>query len=826
MLVRNAVLAALFAVAPLSPALAQWSGSGTRFRADKLGIAQPDETGSTTDEDRRREDGHRHRHRDARITILQTTDLHHHANGADHLGLDVDPLNGTSITGSYARIAAYVHHVRATTEHPVVLVDSGDWTMGTFYDLTLGQQPLALYFLKLLHYDCVTLGNHEFDYTPRGLAQILGAAESSFAFRTPIVASNMDLGGDADLAPFVGEGKAIQAIRVKELPNGIRVGFIGLMGRAAALAAPASSPVSFADPSSHYAVIQGLVSKLRNVERVHVVIALSHSGTDVTGNSGEDVELAKHVAGIDVIASGHTHTPLASAHTVLNGTWSTQIIDAGAFGTNVARIDLTYHSSTKTTTLDASSNAAMTDAELTAIDPHLVRNPEITAIVNATDHQLNQELGPFFSQAFPDYDPASLGKGIYHPVAFAAQDMVSNAINPVLSPNGLGNLAADSVRSVPNAIIAQTLVAVGGNPANLPGYDFTPFQAAVVATGVLRGKLQAGVPLTFADIYNVLPLGISPDSSQALPVGYPLVSAYLELADVKKVCALQLVAQTNLAGSDYYLNLSGLQYGLKTTEGYVYFKFATAAAVLQVTSEKAAGGSSPALQALGALSSLATDNGAALLAAFASGNPYAAAMVNLNDVTPTNAQIAVNLLTLGQVAAAAAADSAGGTNTLSALVVSKAIAAIDTVGGFPAADGANTGTVTNLTGPARVRVAVDLYAVLLLGAVEAQFGTAITPYKSATGPDTLSAADLPGLLGNRIDAAPATTGTQELKEWMALLSYVGSGLGGSITSEYASTSNFTQFFSFGAAVKTRNATYPIASIGQLVATAASLIGGP
>ena len=67
---------------------------------------------------------------DAQITILQTTDLHHHANGADHVGLDVNPLTGTSVTGAYSRIASYVNYVRFTTRHPVVLVDSGDWTMG------------------------------------------------------------------------------------------------------------------------------------------------------------------------------------------------------------------------------------------------------------------------------------------------------------------------------------------------------------------------------------------------------------------------------------------------------------------------------------------------------------------------------------------------------------------------------------------------------------------------------------------------------------------------------------------------------------------------
>jgi 2',3'-cyclic-nucleotide 2'-phosphodiesterase (5'-nucleotidase family) len=142
--------------------------------------------------------------KDPKITILQTTDLHHHANGADHVGLDVDPDTGRGTVGSYARIASYITNVRFTAGHPVVLVDSGDWTMGTLYDLTLGGVPLALGFMKLMQYDCVTLGNHEFDYTSTGLARILAAAQKAFGFRTPIVASNMSLGGNTDLAPYVG----------------------------------------------------------------------------------------------------------------------------------------------------------------------------------------------------------------------------------------------------------------------------------------------------------------------------------------------------------------------------------------------------------------------------------------------------------------------------------------------------------------------------------------------------------------------------------------------------------------------------------------------
>jgi 5'-nucleotidase / UDP-sugar diphosphatase len=161
----------------------------------------------------------------------------------------------------------------------------------------------------MMKYDCVTLGNHEFDYTSRGLAQILAAAQNSFGFDIPIVASNMNLNGNTDLAPFVGAAHLIDTVHIERLRGGMTVGFIGLMGESAATDAAASAPVSFAKLSTHYQDLQTLVDTLRDDEQVDIVIALSHSGTNAAGTSGEDVELARNVHGIDVIASGHTHTP-------------------------------------------------------------------------------------------------------------------------------------------------------------------------------------------------------------------------------------------------------------------------------------------------------------------------------------------------------------------------------------------------------------------------------------------------------------------------------------------------------------------------------------
>jgi 2',3'-cyclic-nucleotide 2'-phosphodiesterase (5'-nucleotidase family) len=748
------------------------------------------------------------------ITILQTTDLHDHGNGSGHEGFDVDPATAMSTTGAYARIAAYVGYVRSSAGHPVILVDSGDWTMGTLYDLTLASSPLSLYFINAMKYDAVTIGNHEWDYTPKGLAGMLAGAKSSFAFNVPIVASNMELNGNTDLAPFYGSGKAIQQTYVETLPNGVKIGYIGLLGEEAAIESPSASPITFDFLSFNYDTIQGMVDNLRNTQGAQIVIALSHSGTDATGDTGEDVNLAKHVHGINVIASGHTHTPLATVHSVTNGSWTTQIIDAGAFGTNVARLDLRIDRTAGTSTPLAFNNVAMTNTSLNSIKPGLGPDAATVAAVNATDQQLNASLGPILSQSFADYSAANLGKGIYHPVGAAAQDLNSNDRNPVLCPNGLGNLAADSVRNVANSLIAST-------PAGVTGFDYTPFQLGVVPTGVIRANLQGGVPITFSDIYNVLSLGISPDTSQALPIGYPMMSAYADPADVKKICALQLVGQSNLIGSSFYLNMSGIRYTLKSAETYTYFKYATAAAVLQITSGKV-GTSTAAAQTLGAVLSLSSDHGAALISLANAGNPYASAIVKLNDANPDSTQISTNLGVFGEVVST----SLFGTAAVSALVLTKAVAAIDTVFGFATTDANNTGASTPTSTTNRMRVAVDLYALLLLNAVEAQYGVKITAFQAATGTTTLSSADLPTLLGNRIDAAPGTAGVQELKEWMTLLQNVGSGMHGTIGPEYLSTANFTQFPTFGSAVKVRDDAYPLASIGALVTTAATLQAAP
>ena len=100
-----------------------------------------------------------------RVTLLQTTDMHSHASGVGPF-LSYTPMitgDGTVITGGFARLAAKIKEIRAEktnreSESAVILVDSGDYTMGTVYDFRWNTDPVSLKFIQEMNYDLITLG--------------------------------------------------------------------------------------------------------------------------------------------------------------------------------------------------------------------------------------------------------------------------------------------------------------------------------------------------------------------------------------------------------------------------------------------------------------------------------------------------------------------------------------------------------------------------------------------------------------------------------------------------------------------------------------------
>ena len=59
------------------------------------------------------------------------------------------------------------------------MLDGGDFSMGTVYQLLYQEEAPELRMFGYMGYDAVTLGNHEFDYKGTGLAEMLETAVDS-----------------------------------------------------------------------------------------------------------------------------------------------------------------------------------------------------------------------------------------------------------------------------------------------------------------------------------------------------------------------------------------------------------------------------------------------------------------------------------------------------------------------------------------------------------------------------------------------------------------------------------------------------------------------
>ena len=107
---------------------------------------------------------------DSRIQILFTHDLHSH--------LDPFNLNG-EMTGGFARLKTLIANKRYEAETEgiaTLLVDAGDFSMGTLYQTINEIKAPELTLLGYLGYDATVFGNHEFDYRSIGTSNMFRAA--------------------------------------------------------------------------------------------------------------------------------------------------------------------------------------------------------------------------------------------------------------------------------------------------------------------------------------------------------------------------------------------------------------------------------------------------------------------------------------------------------------------------------------------------------------------------------------------------------------------------------------------------------------------------
>jgi 2',3'-cyclic-nucleotide 2'-phosphodiesterase (5'-nucleotidase family)/predicted extracellular nuclease/putative cell wall-binding protein len=245
------------------------------------------------------------------LSIMHTNDTHAHVEG-------------------YPRLITAVNELRSQKENSL-LVDAGDVFSGTLYF----RQYLGLadlHFLNQLNYDAMTLGNHEFDKDSKTLANFIN--EMKF----PMVSSNVNVTGDADLGPLFkneigtpGEGGNIYPAIIKEV-DGEKVGIYGLTTPDTAFLASPGENVVFED------VVQksNETIDLLKSEGVNKIVALSHLGYS------QDLKLAEDVDGIDLIVGGHSHTKL-DAPVLIEKEEPTVIVQAGEYLNFLGLVDVTFN---------------------------------------------------------------------------------------------------------------------------------------------------------------------------------------------------------------------------------------------------------------------------------------------------------------------------------------------------------------------------------------------------------------------------------------------------------------------------------------------------
>ena len=420
------------------------------------------------------------------VDIVFTHDTHSHLNTFTTV---VDGLE--TELGGFARMNTLIEAQRAQNPDTLV-IDGGDFSMGTLIQTVFETQAAELRMLGHLGCDVTTLGNHEFDYRSKGLANMLTSAQASGDAVPAMVVCNVDW--DTMEGEGLTEGQqrlkdAFTAYGVSDytvLEKGdVDIAVVGVFGKDALACAP-TCELKFEDPIE---AVKQTVADIKANEDVDMIVCVSHSGTWEDESKSEDELLAKAVPDLDLILSGHTHTEIEKP--IQHG--STYVVSCGEYGKNLGELTLTQQ---------ADGRWAMSAYELIPITSdiavHAATQQTIDSFMDTVDTDYLARFGYTKDQVLAEND-----------IVFSTQKDLEN----IHEEHNLGDIIADAyVYAVENAA----------------DYDGVPVDLAVVPSGTVRDTYARG-DITVEQVFNSFSLGIGADG---VP-GYPLISVYLTGREIR-----------------------------------------------------------------------------------------------------------------------------------------------------------------------------------------------------------------------------------------------------------------------------------------------------
>ena len=238
---------------------------------------------------------------------MATTDLHMHLTSFDYCAGLPDPSVGLTRTASLIRAARAEAQASGALS---LLFDNGDALIGTPLGETTAPVHPMMRAARVLGYDALGLGNHDFDLGLPVLDDILRTAPC------PVVCTNMTRYGAGPNAPedFAHFALLERQIPTPDGPRPIRIGVLSFL--------PPQTMIWDAQALTGHVRIDDIVSSARAwLPRLaqagcDLTIALAHSGIGpqaLDGSGEEDVAPLAALPGIDAVVAGHTHLLLPGA---------------------------------------------------------------------------------------------------------------------------------------------------------------------------------------------------------------------------------------------------------------------------------------------------------------------------------------------------------------------------------------------------------------------------------------------------------------------------------------------------------------------------------
>ena len=418
------------------------------------------------------------------LDVLFVHDTH------SHLNEFATVENGESqVLGGFAKIKTLINEKKAENPDTMIL-DAGDFSMGTLIQAVFEEEASEIRMLGEIGVEVTTLGNHEYDYRAKGLANMMNNAVASGDVLPKMVISNVDWDGmhtaglteDQKLLLDAFENYGVEEYVILDKGN-IKVAVTGLFGQDC-YNCVINPPLDFVNAVD---AMKETVAQIQANEDVDMIVCVSHCGTWEDEEKSEDEILAKAVPELDLIISGHTHTKLEEP--IQHG--DTYIVSAAEYGKYLGSLSMTQKENGRWN---------LENYELITVGENIEKDAKtqekIDSLMDMVDSKYLAQFGYTKDQVLCTNE-----------IEFAPQSDTSEKHTEI----NLGSIIADAYTYAAEQVLGTDTVAM-----------------SVAPSGTIRDSYAKG-DITTENVFNSFSLGIGQDE---IP-GYPLLGVYLTGAELR-----------------------------------------------------------------------------------------------------------------------------------------------------------------------------------------------------------------------------------------------------------------------------------------------------